>query len=659
MFYMPPSIYSVLKGIQQLNLEREAQAISQLQSTGVTLEKFLAERTLLESCSFLKAQQSAGLIAAYTVRSEQATCNFPEGMETLPPQEAGTIRDFNVRSLSLKFLKKQTANVQWAVAVLKPVNLTLWTYLKEHAVVRQAFVSDFVLVLYTICVLVCLAVLILAKSIQNDYRSRGQDARWLQFLNAWFGWLQLHDLEILKRATIASSAYTEDLKKNLDLLETSLTDSILNEIRQSHEKIPYTFHGTVAKVDINGFSKAVREGNAQNAFELTNSLEEFGCELLMRYQGLFDKTVGDEIVAVFKDSDGPLLASAFCRDLMKEFSRIDFAVGAESRRFTLKSAISESDITFRKRRSGYGFDGRALVYATRLMDAVSVKDRNVLCSAAQMSDQILPLVRKPQEARLLEFKNLPSETGYFHDQFIQISDIFEQQPNFLKYFRSDSDIIFLFEQLKAAEKIETIQLVTAHLKSINVRNCASEIIEKWKEIVGKYAIKSAADSRQRTTLSNIIKLAENLIPGHKWDDACIQTLLGVPKDLEDRINSSVIEVLTQKGVPENIFASEKEFVNMASPQNYRSKGNVLLARALNQLDAASIANLNDMLSSENKFERHTGVYCACEVILFYRHHNPAELETYAGYKTMTDKLRKIRTTDGTLSPRLHGFLDRI
>lgn len=525
---------------------------------------------------------------------------------------------------------------------------------------REALMMDLFIVIYIIFTFIFLGVLILAKSIQNQYRKAGEDPFWLRAINTIFGFLQLHDLKILKLATEANLKKNVDLLKDKDLLETSLEYSILNEIRDQKRQIPYTFLGTVCKVDINGFSKMVGKASSNETQNLTRTLEDFGCELLQRYQGLFEKTVGDEIVVVFKTADSAKLAAAFARDLMQEFSMLEFSFGHEKRKFTLKSSISSSDVTFSKRAPGYGFFGDALTYTTRLLEVVNIKDRNILSCLKKQIPEIQELAVIPFEVRTFEFKNMPSAEGYLIDQFISIEQVYQQNKNqMLKYFRSDSSLIYLLNQTGLETNTEKLHLIFDCFSLTHVRICSTELIQAWIAAIKRFETLLKADQGLTLAFTRLLIEGAKLIPKSQWNQACTNTLLGLSRNIEGRINASIVDILIEKELYQIAIQYEQSFL-IQGDTSFRTDGNLLISQALHQLSDSVLNQILKMVQSKNTNEMSTGLYCAARVILHYQKLNPAKLETYTAYHKLVKHLENLQNRNyANISERLVALLKQV
>jgi hypothetical protein len=339
---------------------------------------------------------------------------------------------------------------------------------------------------------------------------------------------------------------------------------------------------------------------------------------------------------------------------MHEFSQIDFLIGGENRRFTLKSAIYSSNITFSKRASGYGFSGDALTFTTRLMDAANIKDRNILSLTESQSSNIHTLVQLPLAPQKFEFKNMPSQNGYLADIFLNL-DLTQseaQLENTIYYFKSNLHIIQLLTGLYTATNSD---LILNALLKINVRVATPEIIQTWTNMIQNITALNISASQ----MAQLITLGKNLVPDTQWTPEATQALLQIPRNIEGRINASIIEVLMNKD-SRALKPNEQGSFKIANDLSGRTQSNILVFQALNNLENNIFNEFIVMIKSTDANISKSGIYGACQVIEYYKLKNPAALETFKSYRTLLDLLLRIKKSEKIkLSDRLQERLQSL
>ncbi len=665
MIYFPMSWWSVRDTLERIETSRIQDTAQRISNAKNIVDFYIKDARYVDACQRLDAEFAAGTLTAYNLKTNDLECFKKQDVISVVQDKLplGKFASHLINSsLEVTYFKQKNAEVEWVVAAAVKSRMGLWDRIQSDPLLRDAIIKDVLIVLYIIFAFIFCGVLILAESIQNQFRRRGQDPTWLKVINKCFGWLQLHDLKIIRSANAVMIKKTDDLIKDQELLETSLEFSILNEIRTHQKQVPYAFLGTVVKVDINGFSKVIASGHRNATAVLTTKLEDFGCELLQRYGGLFEKTVGDEIVVVFKNqsdtSDSALRALAFARDLMREFSNEEFEFSGEKRKFTLKAGISDSQIVFSKRAPGYGFSGDALTYTTRLLDVVKLKDRNIVSCLLPQAALFKNLVSLPEKSEIFEFKNMPQAEGYLIDQFLEIEIAYEKFPELLKYYKSDRAIYFLLDQIQKINDLGQLKNIFQCLSQIQVRVCSNELVTSWMNTVVAVQNKKESLIHFEYILAQIIMVGSNLIPNEKWDESCIQIVLNVPRQIQGRINASIVELLSNKKLAEVVVDHAESFI-IPNDQSFRTRGNLLINQAVYQLNEDVLSDLHKMLISENNLEMATGLFAAGQIIAHFEATNPASLQTFRNYKKVMQALIQIQQTKSEqISDRLTKILNQ-
>lgn len=630
---------------------------------------------MLEACQVLDAERTAGNITSFIVTDKTNSCYHPVNLTSLEAFPPGLPLEkrvvFAQKNLSYKgslisqtFIKHQTNQFTWIISTIPTEKQTLITQLKTDPEMRKAFFKDIMILFYIFVTFIVCGILIFTKSIKNQFAKTKADPWWLVALNKAFGWLQLDDLKILSGATGSLINKNIQLEKDIDLLKTSLESSVLNEIQQNHLQIPYTFIGTVAKVDINGFSKVVSSGAGQQTGQLTFQLEEFGCELLKRYKGLFEKTIGDEIVVVFKGEHTALRALAFSRDLMTQFSQTPFLISGKENFFTLKASISSSEQTFSKRRAGYGFTGDALTLTTRLLDVVSDKTVNNLSILKNESPDIESLVHLPTKTVQHQFKNMAIEECYLIQKFKTVSDVYfsDNDSHLISFYKSDADLVFCLNQVVTESDESKVKSLLQHLLSVQVEDTSLELASSWT-----LSFKTALNQKTFSTTSDEYKYLAQLLMAsihvvslNHWTPDMTNLVLSIPKKLNGRLNSSLIEVLIHFDFAAASKLKDYEFIMVTEDKSFRTEANLLVLQAMKKLDNTVLDKLIEMIKAPSALKSRSGIFAAGQVIMFYKTKNPSELNLHSSYVKLNDLLLRIKKSDKVhLSDRLKNHLEDV
>lgn len=668
--FLPINMIAIYFLMNKYDEKVKSETLAEFSKAISMVQERLSNDDMEDVCLRLEAQYRARSIGAYLISDSENSCYMPASFKTLPGDSlsVGEFKDVTVFGSPLTLTHGLTDKYSWYLGVATPTEHSFSFQLFHSWDFIKSLIQEILLAAYTVFTFALLAVLIYTNTIKKQFSSnqKAKDHFFIRLLNKLFSWLQLDDLKIVNAATKALVKQNKDLEKDIDLLETSLEASILNEIRENSLQIPYSFFGTVAKIDINGFSKVVALGRSDISGQMTTHLEEFGCELLKRYNGLFEKTIGDEIVVVFKGGHSQLRACAFVRDLMTEFSNITFKVGDSLKQFTLKSAISQSELTFSKRVSGYGFLGESLTVTTRLMDAVNDKSVNNLSILEHDFNSIHQLIHKPKLTIEHDFKNMGTKSCYIVNSFLTIEDVFNHvhaNPDYsdLVYFKSDKDIVYLLKRLNHFNSSEEALVILSCLSQINTYFVLDSVIEQWlSTLLGLLKIieKSPTDVHFKI-LAKYLMTSTTLIPQTQWLKNLTDAILNIPHQLDGRINASVIDILIHFDLQAASSLDVQKYV-LHSDRSSRTEANILIMKSLIKLDNIVFDQLILMIKSSDPLRSRSGLYASGKIISYYQKHNPAELELYTSYKKLKELLFQIRSSSRIkLTDRVQNQLDAI
>lgn len=653
--YSPMSYWDFKQAIDSIYDQQKKEAEYFLASILNRLQNSLEENDFKNICQQLNAEVLSYNIDIYNVNSAMGVCRFPNNFKE-PPEAAMNpkVQYFNFKEhlFAMKGLKSQ--QYQIVLGKLMSPKKSILYYLREYEMIRWALVRELVMVLVVASIISLLLAMILAEQIKSLYKDN-KYPWWFQLVYFLFHRFQLSQLDFVK--TLSTKAHRDNsyLRKINKVIENSLEKTILNEIKSNAQSLPISFVGTIARVDINGFSSIVNLNSSQESFQLTEKMELIGTELLYRYKGLFEKTVGDEMVVVFRDQYSKLHAISFIRDVMADFFATEFYIQNEKKFFNIKGAFHTSEINFRKRKSGYAFDGYALTLTARLLSAVSIKDSNTLCCLKAEWESISELINEiPQEIEL-NFKNMHKATGMYIQQFKTIEQIFEEKNwKLLLFFKSDEAIIYLLDKLFSSSLIdEDRKMILNHLAAISVTHVSDQLIKKWEHCYKKLTLEVRIDEQ---LISLFISTANNLIPVHQWNSDLSHTMT---RDLEtikeQRCVSSIIELLTYKDSKAILeYIAQNEF----KVSTQRLHADQIIAENIHKLSRQSLKLIVDLFDSGNQDKENLGAYCAIRVIDFYQNDENIEMIIFPEMSLIMEKLALLERSN-RLSPRISSLYKRI
>lgn len=676
-FSVPLIWFSTNSAFEKLNHQQVEQQQSRIYYLKSSIDSYLKENKEFEACQKLQTEYETQSIQAYLLVSKNVTCYQPENFKVLPPvTKRGELQLLKVGETPLQFLreKNEVTEAEWTLATAPVEKLNLWSSLHKSKIILYSFLADIAVIVYSVFIFIFLALVIFVTKMQSflqkkDFSQKKAISKFYKFIFNTFGWLKFEDLKLIEIATAHLASEKKQLEMDLELYKTSLEQSLRKEIEEKNQSLPFTFLGVVTKVDINGFSKVLKNENEKFAqsdktqfnktAQLTEALENFGCELLLRYQGLFEKTVGDEIVVVFRGAYAKNRALAFSRDLMTEFSNKEFYLNNSLQKFTLKASVAESMITFNKRPSGYGFSGDALTITTRLLDQIKDKSCNFICAPVDFKEELQQLCQQNLVQEKFVLKNIGEADGFLVSHFNDINF-----QNELDFFRADYHILKSIQFVKTCfltqEALIPFQKIYGHLSSIYCLNVSKEVVDEWFLVLQLIYNASLKNTRYMNELVSWLSLAKQLVPAAQWTSAMNDFLLSLPSDLDARLNATLIEVMSSKNFSydyADLYAFARPLnASMNTQVSFRAHGNLLIAQAHLQLKDSVLIDVIKMLKSENNNEVMTGIYVALAILRKYQTKNYSELASLKSYSLFLKVFKKCyQAHSSKLSERLNYF----
>lgn len=688
--YVPLLWWNTQRAVEIMNVSRMQEYAYRIKYTAHNYKQLLQQNRIEEACIRLMADYEGLYIESFFLTGDGLVCHQPAQFDQNEVAAFGTelqAMDLNLdkQSNSLLLTKKverkndsgivtdqeevfsryKLNDIDWIYSVKNYQPLTYFEWLKKDQLIRQSLFEQIAIVSYIIFMFIFFSVLIRIDSIKQNLSQRGQIPLWLKFFNKTFAMLQLQDLGSIDRASAKVVEENSRLQVDKELLERSLEHTLLQEIQNSNQKVPYSFRGTVAKVDINGFSQVVAIGSATTSHELAIELEKIGCEILQRYGGLFEKTIGDEIVVVFRGEDSELKAVAFMRDLMTSFSKLEFEFDGKKRSFFLKGSFASSEIIFTKRAAGYGFLGDAFTLTTRLMESITNRERNSISFLSNDFEKIDLLCKTLEPSKEVQFKNMQKYQVRQCYEFATFADVVRgpvlqnDQILFdwrkLNLFRSDTDLAEQVEWALQTSNHFVSDSIFNHMTRFEVRDATQKLVQLLSDGFKLLTTNSEVLERSRK-LSRLLAATLKFIPQAQWSPDLTNVILTLPTNLEGRINSGIIELLMEKD-PESLQALDLGQLIIDGDKSYRTQGQILVAQARKELTKQTLSRIIRMIESDIENESATGLFVASAVINFYWERRAAELVLDQQFSKLTRLIsEKLRSGKPKLSDRLREFV---
>lgn len=654
--FLPLAFFDLRNSVESLYRNQKIETYNLVQESQNRIIEYFNESDLVGACTQLKAEQKSHVINLYYLETKEGTCHFPKTLITTPviPMNSAIVREFEFHQSQIAMTGYQSSSNKLIIGRFISPKKSLNDYLFNYSIIFNAAMSEFFRSFLITLIIIFTLMVIFSQQIKKIFK-RDKNSWWIKTFITIFNRFQLGELNLVKKLTEVLNNENIKLITYSEFIENSLEQSLLKEIKENQLTLPLTFEGTVARVDINGFSTVVAENSDKISFMLTDAMEQIGCELIKRYSGLFEKTVGDEIIVLFRGKNSRLFAIAFIRDLMREFSKLEFKIQNSNQFFLMKGTLSTSPINFRKRRSGYGFDGFALTLTARLLSVINRKDTNIVSVLSSDLQYIQSLIGKTSTEEKFIFKNMSADLGVFFDEFKSIQDYTtEELLNVLTYFRSDKDICEIMNLLLNDISFDLKKNILIHLKSFST-NSISELVKlQWLQTIQSIS-ENLKSENASWILANLISLGNNLIPKTDWSSNISQQLiLFLNESFDSRVMSAVIETLTYKDL--NFLNNHFENNQSNFEKSNRIQGDMLIADCLTSISEQNLQKILNMLNSTNEIRANTGIYVSAVVLISCLKKNRALLNTFKEYHQIVNYLETIKSTD-QLTERLKLFVD--
>ncbi len=655
-FYLPPSVYLIRNIIEKLNYSEVTKTVAEFKYLNDLINLKTKEQQYTQICSTLEILAEKNQIGfklnsnlfAFQIENNDINCGYHvEVIQKMDSQlSLNRYSDFKSEdSGTLTYFKTKNENASWTIGLRTIPLLSFWNHLKTNSEFRGEFLIDLLLFLYTIIAYTFLTTYLIRKSILSVVRSKSEIAPLYPRLNKVLTFVQDDQLQEYRKLFLVYVRHNDNLRTMLDRSSGSLNATILKKIQDENLILPYHFNGTVVGVDINGFSKLTGKYN-ELAEVLTEKIIDMGMELVMRYGGLFSSVAGDEVVVVFdhehqamnKKYNLQMLGTAFARDLMRDYSNHVFHFLGSDHQFNLKAGIADSEITFKETKAGTIFGGEAFTFSKRLSSSVITENINAMAILAADIDHIKYLVT-PEPLETFKFKNMGEHKGYQIRKFLNIESAYSDHPELLPYFRSDTDIVFLVTKICVETSIEKLNLIFKYLSEIKTYHVSESVINSWLNSVKNMYSNNKINNFNKN-FARLIILGKNLLPQKQWSHSMTDAVLNIPRNIDGRINASVIELLVDKNLYETVVPISESFL-IASDTSFRAKGELLIARATLELSETVLTEIIEMLQSYNKLQMASGIYVSGQILKYYEEKNPAGLRTYSAYKKIMWELKQI------------------
>lgn len=459
--------------------------------------------------------------------------------------------------------------------------------------------------------------------------------------------LKFQEVSLLAKASEATYQKLTETENELALVSSSLTKTLIEEIKSKRSILPYTFDATVLRLDLNNYTKTFLNSHPG---EMISLIEKFAAncdEIIHRYDGLIYQFIGDEFVVAFRDYPekgltGKELALACVRDVFSS------PISTADLKLTMKASICSEKLTFFHLPFGYFYTGLPLIKSQRMLNEVSEKNANALVIDQAVIKEA-SVFGKFGAAEEVTFKGFDSK-----DSIYRLVTFYPQDNTQAIPYRTDQGIVYLLEQLRLGASLEANAQIIRELRKIHSNNINPVVAAEWLKTFKTLNTQETDD----TQLSSFIMSAENLIPKTYWSTELSEALLSIQDGKDPRVYANAAEIVLSKESAEK-FAEKLSKMKALVPDSYfRLTGNILCGELKQNLTKPKLQALLFMLESSNERAVTTAIWVTGEIVHFHIKHNRARLEAHTEFEGLKKRLATLsKSANALLASRAQSILN--
>lgn len=654
LFWPPTFLYLSYNASKTTKLwqKRKGEALSQLQNNTASL---LRNGLYREACGILKQSYDHKELKAFGVESDTIRCFRPENLsfEDFNIKEEGKIHVVNTSIGKFAYQQISSGKARALIADVIDEKLSFIDLFKDDPwEMSLGLAVDSLIAAWLVFSIWIFLVVRNIESMRLLYRDSHKTPFWFKPINAIASLFDSKNETSAKKIQIAASETISKLTEERTYYAETLEYAILDDIKKvgkSKINLPYKFFGTVARIDINGYSQFVYEGNRPFLGEMKRVFEWLAAEYAYRYHGLFEGRAGDMVVYVFLGNNAELRAAAFVRDFSEVFSSQRFSFLREQNvQLFVKSSISSSQLEMEASPSKFDFDGDALYLTDRMFGELSPenKKKNILVLFPAVYSNFSKIVKPAFETTIVSKKESALEVSY-HDSYFS----FDECTDIPQYFLGDE---WIEKQLRWLVKTDVslkdkIAVVNC-LQNLKFKKLAATISSAWLDTLVSL---TETDSSFMELKASIISLGSILVPVKNWKLDYSNAVISFSQYNDMRVAANAIEVLAKWNDIDgarNMFNSAKSKYGPSA----RLLANILLAECIHSLNETNLMSIIRMIKSKDRSYRESGVYAACVLILHLEENNSVAASTFHSYH----KIKELLKVQSSQSSRIDKLLNK-
>lgn len=445
------------------------------------------------------------------------------------------------------------------------------------------------------------------------------------------------EAQVVQAALHHQQKNIDQLKDSHDLLTSQVLPSLKKELANV-DLAPYDFDCVFVRTDINKYSNLVNSYPHEVLDTVFNDFFFRSAELVNRYGGYCHEVIGDEILYYFKSNehdDALLMAIACVRDIHQLSETIHKkTVSQYGFDFTVKSALDQGQLRFKKNFHAYSLSGVPFISTVRILSQIEEKETCQLYLTESLA-RTNPLCqfRFVKSVQLKGFEQ--SVNLVAAEKFVGF------QAQLAKYYRADQYLIAALQLLQNTplhQESEISDLLSG-LTSTQVLYPPYELIEEVSKFLAHTSqMKEAASPK---LISAILSLITKLIPpafGHEGLRDLIWPYLKHP---DGRVKANALDALTYYQFHLNMKGADLRKVL----KNNRALANAIINETIRDIDCGFLKHIDWMLKQESPLTRSSALYAIGAIAEHYRKHQPMVLGGHPHLARLIEELKKYKLSE--------------
>jgi class 3 adenylate cyclase len=456
-----------------------------------------------------------------------------------------------------------------------------------------------------------------------------------------------YESQLLLRGLFGFQQTVQNLNKEKQSLNEQVLSGLKHEINLG-KTAPYEFNCTLARIDLNNYSKLFSTIPTDIFSKKLNQFFEEVNRIVSNYGGYIYEYVGDEVIFYFKDENHPnsaLMALSAVRDIMSFAKTVDRTTRLENKfAFTLKSSLAYGKLRFGQQVHGFSLSGSILIETVRILSHIQEKEENTIVFDELFYGMITSMVFAEATEKVL-LKGLPEAKQLYlykhHTPLNELLDDLEKENcPLLTYYRSNEDLSYLFKFLQQdCEKVsaDIYILILKGFYKFHLKNIAPQTRMDFMELLNFIRGRALSRHEQKFNifLSALSMGATHIFDVQSFDEKSQESFQSLLQFPNMRVVANTIDVLTHFSVD---YETSSALYHL--PHDNRVQANVLVQEGKKEISPKLIRKIKKMLKAKEYDFIASALYAIGEIA---SHHKSKDFIYYVTHIDFLNLVAKIST----------------